>query len=241
MPDGSWIVLIMLLGLAVWGVLALVSGRRRRACWRGIASKLGLQFDPDDPFDTPIRQKKQFFQQGHNRRAHNVMYGDYKGVRVRCFDYEYLDDSRNTGEAFQFTCLLVASPVRFYPLGIRPETAVDRLNHLLGVHDLQFESVDFNRQFAVHCTNERFAHDIIHPRMMELLLKHKHRELEAYGWSVLIVDPAGQPRVQDLEGEVLRLLDYGTEFVRLLPQYLQAGSASGVERRGLESSDESTA
>ncbi|MEN6544781.1 MAG: hypothetical protein ABFE07_01965 [Armatimonadia bacterium] len=224
MDDGSWIALVPFVGLAVWGIVELVSGRRRRARWREIASRLGLQFEAKDPFDTPSRQRKQFFREGHSQRAYNVMYGDYKGVRVRCFDYRMTEgDGRTSGTSF-FTCLLVATPVRFYPLGIRPETAGDRVNRLLGVHDLQFESAEFNRQFAVHCTNERFAYDVIHPRMMELLLRHKHREIEAYGWSVLICDPEGQARISDLEGEVVRLLEYGIEFVGLLPRYLAAES-----------------
>lgn len=31
----------------------------------------------------------------------------------------------------------------------------------------EFESIDFNRDFKVRCTDPRFAHDVVHPRMME--------------------------------------------------------------------------
>ncbi|MEN6401011.1 MAG: hypothetical protein ABFD94_03630, partial [Armatimonadia bacterium] len=64
MDDGSWIALIPFVGLAVWGIVELVSVRRRRARWREIASRLGLRFEAKDPFDTPSRQKKQFFREG---------------------------------------------------------------------------------------------------------------------------------------------------------------------------------
>ena len=224
MADGNWLIWLILVGLAIWGIAASVDWLRRRALWRKIAAELGLEFSPKDPFNTPARQKKAFFQQGQDRRAYNVMYGEHNGVRVRCFDYKYWDSAGRYDTVLYFTCLLVALPIRFCPLSVRAEGPADRLGHLLGIHDLQFESVEFNRQFAVCCTSKRFAYDVIHPRMMELMLQHKHRAIEAYGWSVLIYDPGGQARTSELEGEVKRLLEYGLGFVELLPRYLQAGS-----------------
>jgi hypothetical protein len=36
--------------------------------------------------------------------------------------------------------------------------------------DVQFESDDFNQAFTVNSTDRRFASDVIHPRMMQMLL-----------------------------------------------------------------------
>lgn len=45
-----------------------------------------------------------------------------------------------------------------------------KLLGLVGVRDLQLESEDFNKKFHIRTENDRFAYDILHPRMMEWML-----------------------------------------------------------------------
>jgi hypothetical protein len=55
-------------------------------------------------------------------------------------------------------------------LSIRAEGIFDKLAGVLGFSDINFESAEFSRRFHVKCEIERFAYDVIDPRMMEFLL-----------------------------------------------------------------------
>jgi len=48
----------------------------------------------------------------------------------------------------------------------------------MGFDDIDFESEEFSRTFWVKCEDERFAYDVIHPGMMEFLLKGPTPQIE---------------------------------------------------------------
>ncbi len=45
-----------------------------------------------------------------------------------------------------------------------------RLAAHLGLHDIEFESDDFNRRFNVTCSDRKFANDLVDSRMNQWLL-----------------------------------------------------------------------
>src|SRR5436853_481423 len=45
----------------------------------------------------------------------------------------------------------------------------------LGLHDIEFESDEFNRAFQVKCPDPKFANDVIDSRMMQWLLTARER------------------------------------------------------------------
>ena len=52
-----------------------------------------------------------------------------------------------------------------------PENFIERVVGRLTNSDIELESEDFNRAFTVRCPDRKFASDVLHPRMMELLLQ----------------------------------------------------------------------
>lgn len=151
------------------------------------------------------------------------MYGEYEGTPIRCFDYRYTIGFWRSSHTFEYTCVLLKSPILFEKLVIRPEEAGDKIGRLIGVNDVQFESEDFNRQFCVQCQDKRFVFSVLHQRAMEYLMKQDDLAIEGEGDTLVFYDIYGQSSVQCLRRDTKRLLKLGFGFIELLPQYLKTG------------------
>lgn len=94
--------------------------------------------------------------------------------------------------------------------------------------DIQFESVEFNARWRVHCAEAGFAHAFCHPRMMERLMRP-----DAVGLSVLvdgrdvIVHAPGNQALDAVEARAALAVD----LVRLIPPYLLEQHPPRTRRR----------
>jgi hypothetical protein len=175
-------VLILVGGLAlvvVVAVLGYLSAKRRREEFAAFAAQHGWtwterddswaeRFD-DDPFGN-----------GHDRQATNVLTGGYDGRPFVAFDYRYSTTETSTSSNGSTTIRTVHHPfsvvaidtgAAFPDLRVSPEGFVGRLVGRLLNSDIELESEDFNRAFTVSCEDRRFASDVLHPRMMQQLMR----------------------------------------------------------------------
>ncbi|MEN6544782.1 MAG: DUF3137 domain-containing protein [Armatimonadia bacterium] len=222
--DDFWVAVLAFAVIAVLAVREALKARERTEAWRRFARSLGCEFSFRDPFDTVDTLKHHLFHHGHSRRVTNVMYGEYEGTPIRCFDYRYTIGFGRSSHTLKYTCVLLKSPIPFEKLVIRPEEAGDKIGRLVGVNDVQFESEDFNRQFCVQCQDKRFAFAVLHQRVMEYLMKEDDLALEGAGDALVFYDIYGQSWVNSLRRDTKRLLKFGLGFIELLPRYLQTGS-----------------
>lgn len=107
--------------------------------------------------------------------AGNVFTGEVEGRAFTAFEYGYEEGSGDNTVTRRFQVTTVALPAALPMLWIAPETGFDRLSQRLGSQDIDFESAEFNRAFTVRADDERYAHAVIHPRMMEYLLRSPAR------------------------------------------------------------------
>lgn len=209
--------LAVLVGVVV--LVAVLAGRgaaERRRVMAAYAAARGWRYEREQPllvgrFTGPP------FGTGQARQALNVLYGVHDGRDLVVFDYAFTTvgpDKKK--QRHVFSVVAVRTGVHMPPLRVDPEGWLDRVvGHFTG--DIDLESEEFNRAFSVACPDRRFASDVLHPRMMELLLRH--REL---GWrferdSVLVV-AAGRRTPAQLDAVVAVLdaiLDQVPEFVWL--------------------------
>jgi len=71
-------------------VMAIVKGRAQREAMARLAAELGLTYYRDDPWDIPERYSRfDLFQEGHSRKASNVLAGRADGREVIVCDYQY--------------------------------------------------------------------------------------------------------------------------------------------------------
>lgn len=173
---------LVLAAVLVWAVLrfTLAGGvhkhRRQlahlasRAGWRYYAgAHAALAFLHGEPFE-----------RGNARFANHLMIGEDRGRTVAILELAWrYSVTKRAGAGFDgnAAAVLIELPSPQPELRVRWETAASDLLDHLGVHDLQLESVQFNQTFNIRTRVERFAYDVLHPRMMEWLLANMPRDL----------------------------------------------------------------
>ena len=172
-------VLVALAGIALLAWYQWKVEQQRRADLAALAASLGWSFDPaEDPDHDDRFAQFEVFRRGHGRRAYNTLRGhlDVQGRRfgVQAGDFTYKVTSgsgkNRSTTTYRISYLIVGLPWDPPALLIRPENVLDRLAGFLGFEDIDFESEEFSRRFHVTCKDRKFAYDLVHPGMMELLL-----------------------------------------------------------------------
>lgn len=160
------------------GIVALGYGY----CWdairikrlSGASAQIGLRFRAKkDKRLTPSLPGFGLFHKGHDRYASNVMSGRLDGRKTLAFDYHYVTGQDGNRRRYEFSAVVVEGLVALEGLLIRPQRAADSVAGFFCFDDINFESAEFSREFFVGARDRRWAHDVIHPRMMEFLLEHR--------------------------------------------------------------------
>lgn len=165
---GTFVILLLGVFVAVYVVVDVLGGRSRRRAMTAEARRLGLAFSAKDPFDvlgTPfalIRRARRTF-----REVENVMWGPWRDLEVRVFDYAYQESEE---EWRRLTGAMAAVAEGWPTVVIEPGHLAASPAHVLGLGGIEFESERFNRTFQVRCADRRFANAFIDARMMEWLL-----------------------------------------------------------------------
>ena len=163
-----WIIGILIpIVVSVVAVYYFSAPARRRRRLRALARSMGLSFDSskDQKFNKRFSDLKCLCR-GVSRYACNVMKGQWKDRPILAFDYHYQDGNAE----YNFSAVIITSPIPLKPLYIRPERAVHRLMDFFGFEDINFESAEFSRKFYVKSPDRQWAYDVIHQRMIEYLL-----------------------------------------------------------------------
>jgi len=201
---------IFLLVFAVISAAGTIAALRRakRAMQIGeIASRAGLQYSASDPFDC-ARVSFTLFIKGDGRGAENVMWrepGD--GHVYRVFDFWYYDEY--TGEHgnlermyHRSSCAMALVGSSWPDITIVREGLLGKVITTLAGDDIDFESEEFNRLFAVRCRDRRFASALIDAQMMDFLLTTKGElNFELKGrWLLVWTDPVNPKLMPGLLG-----------------------------------------
>lgn len=168
----TWVALGAAVVVVAW-VLQHLAHRSKVARFTAFAAQRGWRYTEKDR-SLVDRFEGQPFGGGHGRRVRHVLEGPYRGRDILAFEYTYKERT-GSGEdssesTYYFTVASLATPVARPRLEVVREGLGRRLLGLVGVRDLQLESEEFNRAFHIRAESDRFAYDILHPRMMEWLL-----------------------------------------------------------------------
>ena len=186
---------------AVFAVLAYLSAKReeqRRQALSAFAASRRLAFNRADPIRVPgTFAQFELFQRGDTRYAYNVMHGAV-GMRNYCacdFQYTvttYTTDSKGNMQRHDVTIHCSAAIAELnYPvpaLWLRPENLLDKAAAMVGFHDLEFESDEFNRAFHVKAADREIAFDILNVQTMQRLMAGPFRNIEFNGAAVLVFE-----------------------------------------------------
>lgn len=212
--------LTALLGVAVLllpalGVVTLVRQRRRLRTLTAWATLNGWEYRSSAPQLTECWHGLPFGV-GTSPRATEVLSGTWQGRPATSFQYRYTDRSGENRTNHTFHVLALTLPTFLPTLELIPEGLGTRLAKALGGQDLEFESEDFNQAWRVTSRMPRFASDVVHPRLMERLLRPGSRTNLRIEGTAILTWSAGTPDL-DLIAPRLGLLD---AVVRSIPRFV---------------------
>ena len=172
MEFGLVILALLLVGLGVW--YSYYRKQQRRQGLAAFASQYGLVFSPDDPFGL-IGYPFRLFSRGDGRGCENVVYGEWKGIPIREADYWYYDETtdsqgRRSKSYHRFSVVIADVGIDTPPVSITKENLLSRIADHVGLHDIEFESEQFNRVFQVKAGDREFCFKLVDARMIHWLL-----------------------------------------------------------------------
>ena len=133
----------------------------RQREFHALALGHGLDFSIDDPFDT-LGEPFALLQRGDGRGVENVVWGEWKGLEIRAFDYWYYeeptDSKGHTSRSYsRFDSVLTRIDASCPALQISEENIFTRLADALTFRDIEFESEEV--QSPVHGEGRRAIRD----------------------------------------------------------------------------------
>ena len=153
--------------------VGFLAKKRRREEFFALSVKLGLRYDQGDPLNT-VDLPFDLFQRGDRRGVENTLYGETGEMRVRLFDYYFVEthsDGKGTSSTtYPFSCALGEIDADCPHFVLEKEGFLSSLARGLGFRDIETESEEFNRAFKVSSDDRRFAFAMLDPRMMAWLM-----------------------------------------------------------------------
>jgi hypothetical protein len=171
------IIIPVVIALMIWGAIhAHKKEQERLAAMRAWALERGISFSEEK-----LRSFEDEYpgfdclRSGRNRYAHNIMSGELEGFKTTMFDYHYQTRSRDSKgrtrtRTHRFSAVLIDPGFPIRPIVVRREGLFDKMKAAFGWDDINFESADFSRTYYVQCPDKRWAYDVIHGEVMEMLL-----------------------------------------------------------------------
>lgn len=170
-----WIIVIGFLALAVIGVVILIFiGQYESFLEKQIieyCKKGGHHYLGDTTSSLRDKMLKTHLTSGENRSRYVVMHSVGKRkVTTATWTNEIRTGKGNIVFTYQLAMMTLDLRSGGY-VYMRKEKIKDKMVHVLGLNDLDFEHQEFSDKNFVAARPERFGYDFFHPRMIELFLK----------------------------------------------------------------------
>jgi len=219
--SGAFFILVFIGFVAAFVLIAYLAyqaAQKRREAMAAYAASRGWAWTAEDPsLETVFAGTP--FGLGHGRRASNALRGQHDGRPLVAFDYEYKTtsgsgkDRRTT--THHYSVIAMGAGAVFPDLAVTPQNMLSGFFGRVFNSDIELESEDFNREFVVTCSSRKFASDVLHPRMMEILLRWTD-----VGWRFerdsIVAVRSGQHTPEEIDAKLAHLdaiLDAIPEFV----------------------------
>lgn len=203
---------------AAWAICEYrASGEHERAMMRFADSVEGWEYAP-----TTLAYRGRLdefpFGVGRNLRDVDAIRGPFNGFTCASFTHLYeqgKDDEVKVPSSWQLD--VVDLPYPLATIDLLPEDLLARFAKFLRGADIDFESAEFNAAWRIKAGDAKYAHDIVHPRMMERLL-----ESDARGTAIRIEASAVYAWRADRRGpdDLARRLGVLTAVARLIPDFV---------------------
>jgi len=192
--------------------------RRRGETLSVFARRLGFVFDPETHEGYPLwGEPFELFHRSTPSETNNHMSGVWRNIPVEVFDYTYFI----SGAGITRTVVAFKLPQSFPGLVIKPDPLLREFFEFIGGQDIDFESDVFNKCYYVKADDRKFAHDVIHPQMMDFLLHVRGITLQIAGrQAIFFHEKQLKPR------QIGRLLCIAIDFYKNIPDFVKKDYAT---------------
>ncbi len=211
------ILVVFVSSVAWWAWDFRVNGQHQRAMVHFAQHIEGWEYSQTAP---EYRGRFRSFPFGVGREVRDVdrVRGPYRNFPCASFTHRYEEgkkDEIKVPRTWQID--VVDLPYPLATVDIVPDDVLAKFAKLLGGQDIDFESSDFNARWRVKAGDVKYAHDIVHPRMMERLLGS-----DAEGMAIRIEGAAVYAWAVDRRGpeDLARRLSVLTSVARLIPEFV---------------------
>jgi hypothetical protein len=175
---GLAIILLFVVVVAAGVAVSYYLKQKRRQELALVARQLGLEYSPVDALGC-LGLPFALFAKGDGRGIENVLWGTWQGIPLREFDYWYYEESTDSRgnrskTYYRFSCTVTEIEAYCSSLRVERENLFTSIADHIGLHDIEFESEEFNHEFNVKGEDRKFANDFIDARMMQWLLTTEH-------------------------------------------------------------------
>lgn len=207
-PVIAVLVVVAVLGIGIAAYVSNLNKKKRQAAFAAWAAAHGFSYATEDeqyadpPWGAP-------FGHGSDRRANDVLTGTVNDKAAVAFTHHYRvttgsGKDRQTSDYYHRVFALTL-PKRLPELQVGTEGFLSTIARAVGVHDIEFESEDFNRQYKVQADDRKFASDVINPQMMQLLMDNQAPGFHIIDGRILYVE-SGRVELTEVESK-LQYLD----------------------------------
>ncbi|MCB2174516.1 MAG: hypothetical protein KQH57_01780 [Actinomycetales bacterium] len=158
---------VLVIGSLVFGWWYAQAREKALKAW---AATIGWTYYGTDP-SLVHRWQRPPFGVGSSRRVSELVAGTFGQFQAMSFAYRYTTGSGKNRTTHHYWVCAMTMPTWLPGLQLTPQGLGARLAMAFGGQDLEFESEDFNRAWRVEARDAKFAHDVLHPRMLERLVR----------------------------------------------------------------------
>jgi hypothetical protein len=165
-----------------------------------------------------LSQLRRFFpiDTGNHRQASNIIEVPLGSTSFLSIDFSHtITEGKNQVEHLWGISVLRV-PCRFPHLLIRPRDRKDMIRQAFWLRDIQFESELFNRSYLVKSDHDKFAYDILHPEMIELIMALPAGYVQLSDNYILLAKP-GLNTGRQIDDSIVML----KRLFEAIPQYVQ--------------------
>lgn len=211
------LLVVIVVASGVWWLVDSVWEHRHRGDLRAFAEHVGWEYVERTP-EYRFRFRSYPFNQGTDREDIDVLRGTFHGRKCATYTRRYDAGSNDSSAMLSFQITMVELSVKLPTVDIVPEDAMSRVTSLLGGVPIEFESAKFNRHWQVKANDARYAHALLHPRMLHRLNSH-----DAYGYAIRFEERAVIMWRAERAGtdDLARRLGVLTALANLVPPHLE--------------------
>ncbi len=172
-----WVLALVILAMVLGVGVRVWRATRGYGAPRALAERLGLRWYVTDG-TLAHRWRRGPFAGTDGATATEVLTGTWRGREVVALHHAAVRGSQDSAAATRVRRVAaIALPAALPWVELTPQGPVDRVRTAFGGQDLVLESAAFNDAWLVRAEDPRAAHALLHPRVMERLLRPDARAL----------------------------------------------------------------